>query len=119
LLVSQGFGDNLLDDHVGDREGRTGTRFVVQPFEAVGQEALPPFADGHRVDAEPCGDLFVVQALSAGQDDPGTCGEPQGAFGPIRPGFELLPLVVTQGQRGFGATTFAHDKSHYTRLYNE
>ena len=74
---------------------------------------MTPLADGDHVDAEPGGDDLVLEALGAGQDDPGPLGQALGALGPGGPGFEFLPLVVAEGERGFGTTTFAHHVSPF------
>jgi site-specific DNA recombinase len=110
-LLLQGRGDDLLDPRVGDLARGTGAGFVGQPFEAVVQEASPPLADGHGVDAESGGDGLIVQALGTGQDDPGASREALCALGSAGPGPELLPLVVAEDQGGFGATAFAHHMS--------
>ena len=108
-----------LDHRVGDRARGAGPRLVGQPLEPVGEEALPPLAHRHRIDAEPVRDVGVVQALGAGQDDPGAGGEPLRALGPGGPGLQLLSLVIAQDEWGFGSTAFVHRESPLGELYDE
>jgi hypothetical protein len=115
-LLFQGLGDDLLDLRVEDRARGTGPRFVGRPFEAILEETFAPLADGHGVDVEPGSDLLVVQALGAGQDDPGAGGEALCARRPARPGLELLPLVVGEDQGSLGATALALGVHHIAPL---
>jgi len=84
---------------------------VIVSCEPVDEEALPPLAHGHGIDAEPGGHVGVVQALGASQDDPGAKGEPLSALGPGGPGLQLLSLVIAQDEWSFRTTAFAHRKS--------
>ncbi len=81
-----------------DRSTRGG--LVVEAVEAEFQEPLAPLADGDAVDTHARGDLIVAEPLGAGQDDPGSRGEPLRRGGPPGPGFEGAAFVV--GPRGVG-----------------
>jgi hypothetical protein len=98
-------GDDPLDVLVGDLARGPGPLVVGQPVAAPRDEPRPPLA--HRLcgDAELGGDVLVVQAVGAGQDDPGPLGPLLGALGSARPGLQGLSLVVGEDQFGFAAAS--------------
>jgi hypothetical protein len=111
-LGLQRLGDDLLDVRVGDLARRPGARLVGHPVEAPLDEPPPPLADGLGGDTELGGDALVIQAVGAGEDDPGPLRQPLGALGSARPSRQGLALVV--GEEEFGlASASGHGQSPF------
>jgi len=95
-LGFQGPGDDPLDIGIGDPTRGTGSGFIDEAIESLGDEALAPRADGGRADAEALGDEEVAGLVGTRENDAGASGQPECTLGPTRPGGELAAFVVGQ-----------------------
>jgi hypothetical protein len=64
------FDDDRFDVRIFDCARRAGARRIAKPVDPMPDEPLAPVADRVFVDLKPSGDLPVLTALRAGQDDP-------------------------------------------------
>ena len=92
----------VLDVGVGHFAGGAGPRVVDEAVEPLGDETVPPSADGGVADMELGRDNLVAGFVGTGQDDAGAEGEPLGTLGSVGPGGEFPAFVVGEGQFGLG-----------------
>src|SRR4029450_3446207 len=101
-LGLQGAGDDAFDSGIGHRPRRTRPRVIDQAVEPLGDESVPPGADGGAAHAEADGHGLVARLVSTTQDDAGAERESLGTLGPTGPRGQLLTLDIGQNEFRLG-----------------
>jgi hypothetical protein len=102
-MTSQSSDSRQLDVLAGDLARGAGTGPVGRPVEPPLVEAPAPLADSLGGNTELGGDVLVVQAVGAGQNDPGALSQLLVALGSAGPGLQALALAAGEDRFGFAS----------------